>query len=80
MNAIEVDHLMKKFGDLVAVNDISFNVAHGEIFGLLGPERRGQDHADPHDDHAHAAHFGNRAHRRARHSSTMPTACATCSA
>jgi len=27
MNSIEVDHLTKKFGDLVAVNDISFNVA-----------------------------------------------------
>ena len=26
MNAIEVDHLTKKFGDLVAVDDISFNV------------------------------------------------------
>ena len=28
-NAIEVDHLVKKFGDLVAVNDISFNVCPG---------------------------------------------------
>jgi ABC-2 type transport system ATP-binding protein len=41
-NAIEVDHLVKKFGDLVAVNDISFQVRHGEIFGLLGPNGAGK--------------------------------------
>jgi ABC-2 type transport system ATP-binding protein len=42
MDAIKVDHLVKKFGDLVAVNDISFTVAHGEIFGLLGPNGAGK--------------------------------------
>jgi ABC-2 type transport system ATP-binding protein len=42
MNAIEVDHLVKKFGQLVAVNDISFTVADGEIFGLLGPNGAGK--------------------------------------
>jgi ABC-2 type transport system ATP-binding protein len=42
MDAIEVDHLTKKFGDLVAVNDISFTVARGEIFGLLGPNGAGK--------------------------------------
>ena len=42
MQAIEVDHLVKKFGDLVAVDDVSFNVAHGEIFGLLGPNGAGK--------------------------------------
>jgi ABC-2 type transport system ATP-binding protein len=42
MNAIEVDHLVKKFNDLVAVNDITFNVANGEIFGLLGPNGAGK--------------------------------------
>jgi ABC-2 type transport system ATP-binding protein len=41
-NAIEVDHLVKKFGALVAVNDISFNVSQGEIFGLLGPNGAGK--------------------------------------
>jgi len=41
-NAIEVDHLVKKFGELVAVNDISFQVRHGEIFGLLGPNGAGK--------------------------------------
>jgi ABC-2 type transport system ATP-binding protein len=42
MNAIEVDHLTKKFGDFVAVNDVSFNVSHQEIFGLLGPNGAGK--------------------------------------
>ena len=42
MDAIEVDHLVKKFGDLVAVNDVSFHVVRGEIFGLLGPNGAGK--------------------------------------
>ena len=42
MHAIEVDHLVKKFGDLVAVNDINFYVEDGEIFGLLGPNGAGK--------------------------------------
>jgi len=42
MHAIEVDHLTKKFGDLVAVNDVSFYVAQQEIFGLLGPNGAGK--------------------------------------
>ncbi len=39
---IEVENLIKKFDDLVAVNDISFNVAPGEIFGFLGPNGAGK--------------------------------------
>lgn len=42
MHAIEVDHLTKKFGDLVAVNDVSFFVEQKEIFGLLGPNGAGK--------------------------------------
>jgi ABC-type multidrug transport system ATPase subunit len=42
MNAIEVDHLTKKFGQLVAVNEVSFQVAQREIFGLLGPNGAGK--------------------------------------
>jgi ABC-2 type transport system ATP-binding protein len=42
MNAIEVEHLVKKFGDLAAVNDINFTVANREIFGLLGPNGAGK--------------------------------------
>jgi ABC-2 type transport system ATP-binding protein len=42
MSAIEVEHLTKKFADLIAVNDISFHVEDGEIFGLLGPNGAGK--------------------------------------
>jgi ABC-2 type transport system ATP-binding protein len=40
--AIEVMGLIKKFGDFVAVNDISFEVPRGEIFGFLGPNGAGK--------------------------------------
>jgi ABC-2 type transport system ATP-binding protein len=41
-NIIEVKNLTKKFGDFTAVDDISFNVKKGEIFGLLGPNGAGK--------------------------------------
>ena len=40
--AIEVKHIVKKFGDFTAVDDISFAVRRGEIFGLLGPNGAGK--------------------------------------
>jgi len=39
---IEVKHLVKKFGDLAAVDDISFDVEKGEIFAFLGPNGAGK--------------------------------------
>lgn len=39
---IQVKNLVKKFGDNTAVNDISFNVEKGEIFGFLGPNGAGK--------------------------------------
>ena len=42
MNAIEVSSLTKKFGDFKAVDNISFNVEEGEIFGFLGPNGAGK--------------------------------------
>lgn len=41
-SAIEISHLTKVFGDLAAVNDVSFSVKKGEIFGLLGPNGAGK--------------------------------------
>ena len=42
MYSIETKSLTKSFGDLVAVNDISFSVEKGEIFGFLGPNGAGK--------------------------------------
>ena len=42
MTAIEVEHLRKRYGAKVAVDDISFAVAEGEIFGLLGRNGAGK--------------------------------------
>ncbi len=39
---IEVEKLTKRYGDLPAVNDISFNVRKGEVFALLGPNGAGK--------------------------------------
>jgi ABC-2 type transport system ATP-binding protein len=41
-HAIEVDHIVKRYGDFTAVNDVSFDVEDGEIFGLLGPNGAGK--------------------------------------
>jgi ABC-2 type transport system ATP-binding protein len=41
-NIISVSHLVKKYADFTAVNDISFSVAEGEIFGILGPNGAGK--------------------------------------
>ncbi|MDH3340214.1 MAG: ATP-binding cassette domain-containing protein [Nitrosopumilus sp.] len=42
MSAIETKSLTKSFGDVIAVNDISFSVECGEIFGFLGPNGAGK--------------------------------------
>src|SRR5499427_4734977 len=41
-NAIEVSQIVKKYGDFTAVDDVSFQVKEGEIFGLLGPNGAGK--------------------------------------
>ena len=42
MSSIEVEHIVKNFGTQRAVNDVSFTVEPGEIFGLLGPNGAGK--------------------------------------
>src|SRR5215467_1877394 len=39
---ILVQNLVKRFGDFTAVNDVSFEVAKGEIFAFLGPNGAGK--------------------------------------
>ena len=39
---IEVEHLTKSFNDFIAVNDVSFSAAPGEIVGLVGPNGAGK--------------------------------------
>jgi ABC-type multidrug transport system ATPase subunit len=39
---IELDHLTKRFDDIVAVDDLTLEIADGEFFGLLGPNGAGK--------------------------------------
>jgi len=40
--AVHVNHPTRKFGDLIAVDDVSFKIGQGEIFGMLGPNGAGK--------------------------------------
>ena len=39
---IEISHLVKKYGDHIAVNDLSLTVEPGKIYGFLGPNGAGK--------------------------------------
>src|SRR5690349_17361893 len=40
--AIEVESLVKRYGDVEAVSGVSFRVSEGEVFGFLGPNGAGK--------------------------------------
>ncbi len=42
MNGLEISHLQKRYGDQTVVDDLSFYVDEGEIFGLIGPNGAGK--------------------------------------
>ena len=42
MNAIEVSHISKSYGEVKALTDVSFTVGKGEVFGLIGPDGAGK--------------------------------------
>ena len=67
MNAIEVEHMVKKFGEFTAVNDVSLTVEQREIFGLLGPNGAGKTTLIRMMTDAYAADVRHGAHRRARY-------------
>ena len=39
---LQLDHVVKRFGGLVAVNDVTFDVKRGEVFALIGPNGAGK--------------------------------------
>ena len=42
MNDIEIKNIVKKYGDITAVNDVCLHVKQGELFGLIGPDGAGK--------------------------------------
>jgi ABC-2 type transport system ATP-binding protein len=42
MSVIEINNLTKRYGDVIAVNDLSLSVDSGEVFGFLGPNGAGK--------------------------------------
>ena len=43
MNAIEVNNISKHYGKVKALQNVSFSVEEGEIFGLIGPDGAGKN-------------------------------------
>ena len=42
MDAVEISHVTKTFGELTAVNDLSLNIPQGSVYGFIGPNGSGK--------------------------------------
>ncbi|MEK7295184.1 MAG: ATP-binding cassette domain-containing protein, partial [Actinomycetota bacterium] len=42
VDVIQLDHLSKRYGDFIAVNDVNFSIGSGEFFAMLGPSGCGK--------------------------------------
>lgn len=45
-NMIKIENLVKRYGNLVALDHLDLEIAKGEIFGLLGPNRMWENNSD----------------------------------
>ena len=49
-NMITVEHLTKRYGDITAVDDLSFEIKEGHVYGFLGPNGAGKTTTVQHRD------------------------------
>ena len=54
-SAVLLQNVTKRYGAFTAVNDLSFDVKPGEIYGFLGPNGAGKTHDFAHDARHHSA-------------------------
>ena len=69
---IEMDHVTIRFGDFVAVKDVSVKIAGGEFFSIPRAVGLRQDDDPPHDLRLHRADRGRDPHRRQGHAGIGP--------
>ena len=68
--AISVKQITKRFGQTIAVNDVTFEVQRGEVVGFLGPQRLRKDHHHEAADLILHTGYRQHPHRRRRQSRT----------
>ena len=56
---IEISHLVKKYGNHYAVNDLSVRIEEGQIYGFLGPNGGGKIDNDEHHHRLCGAYVGD---------------------